>query len=544
MSLEELISFQEKQLQLLRRERATAMEALTLAGALGSFSPSLSRHVDNMPILHELSTRMQSMLEMRSLAVYLMDDDSLDMTITLCEPAEHEAELDAFVAELIEDGSFALTLNGAGPHFFRLPDGSGDCLLHAMRSGRRVHGMFVALLNQKRDTILDTTLGLISLVMQSAAHALEAFEANKAVVFDAQRLEARVRQRTQDLSEANAQLSLILDSIQTGVMIINAESMVITDANPAALTMLKTTREELLGRRCFGSICHEPDENCPFHSRMAERLNAERTIQTFTGEMVPVVENVQEIAMHGVRYFLKSFMDISEQKKLSQLKEDVERITRHDLKSPLNGIINLPDVIASLGPLNEKQSEMLGYIKAAGYTMLRQINMSLDLYKMETGTYTYAPERRNILTIMNDAIHSLEPKFDTRGVSVSISVDGVPADEDMRVLLECDEQLMLSLFSNLLTNAVEASPKGYHVSVAVLEFSRETVVEIHNYGIIPLQVRERFFDKYATYGKQGGTGLGTYSARLMAETMGGRISFQTAEETGTTLSVTFPVARS
>jgi len=53
-------------------------------------------------------------------------------------------------------------------------------------------------------------------------------------------------------------------------------------------------------------------------------------------------------------------------------------------------------------------------------------------------------------------------------------------------------------------------------------------------------VREHFFDKYATAGKSGGTGLGTYSARLMAYTMGGDISFETSAEHGTTLTVRFP----
>jgi two-component system sensor histidine kinase/response regulator len=48
-----------------------------------------------------------------------------------------------------------------------------------------------------------------------------------------------------------------------------------------------------------------------------------------------------------------------------------------------------------------------------------------------------------------------------------------------------------------------------------------------------------FFEKYTTSGKKGGTGLGTYSAKLIAETQGGRISMDSSEEKGTTIKITF-----
>lgn len=65
-------------------------------------------------------------------------------------------------------------------------------------------------------------------------------------------------------------------------------------------------------------------------------------------------------------------------------------------------------------------------------------------------------------------------------------------------------------------------------------------VSIHNHGIVPEGIRDTFFDKYATAGKSGGTGLGTYSARLIAETMGGNITLDTSDDTRTTIRIVFP----
>ena len=59
---------------------------------------------------------------------------------------------------------------------------------------------------------------------------------------------------------------------------------------------------------------------------------------------------------------------------------------------------------------------------------------------------------------------------------------------------------------------------------------------------IPKAIRESFFDKYVTSGKKQGTGLGTYSARLMTEVQNGEIEFDTSEEHGTTLKVLLPLA--
>ena len=70
----------------------------------------------------------------------------------------------------------------------------------------------------------------------------------------------------------------------------------------------------------------------------------------------------------------------------------------------------------------------------------------------------------------------------------------------------------------------------------------QVVTHIHNEGAVPMPVREHFFEKYVTHGKTHGTGIGTYSARLMAETQGGRIAMETSDESGTRLSVTLPAA--
>ncbi len=69
----------------------------------------------------------------------------------------------------------------------------------------------------------------------------------------------------------------------------------------------------------------------------------------------------------------------------NKLREDVHRITRHDLKSPLNAIVGIPQILMMNDSLSKAQVEDLKLIEDAGYQMLEVINFSLDLFKMEQG---------------------------------------------------------------------------------------------------------------------------------------------------------------
>jgi len=65
---------------------------------------------------------------------------------------------------------------------------------------------------------------------------------------------------------------------------------------------------------------------------------------------------------------------------------------------------------------------------------------------------------------------------------------------------------------------------------------------VSNKGAVPEDIRPRFFEKYSTSGKESGTGLGTYSASLIARTLGGSIALDVSDPEGTTVAVTLPLA--
>ena len=225
------------------------------------------------------------------------------------------------------------------------------------------------------------------------------------------------------------------------------------------------------------------------------------------------------------------------------LREVVEEISRHDLKNPMNVFNNVPDMLLNdrdlLPELLPKHLNWLNLMKKAAQQMMEMIHRSLDLYKMERGTYQLTPVPVNLLKIVHEVFLTFDDLMVSKKLASIVLLDQKPAGDHDTFEVQGEEYLFFSLLSNLIKNAIEASPEGKAITVA-LSVSPKLTIAIKNQGVIPPQIRERFFERYTTFGKEHGTGLGVFSARLMVTTLGGDLSFTSDEVDGTTLFVTLP----
>lgn len=231
--------------------------------------------------------------------------------------------------------------------------------------------------------------------------------------------------------------------------------------------------------------------------------------------------------------------DITERKRLERLEKDVERIVRHDLKSPIMSFIWVPRKLRSAENITEEQAELLKDMEEAAHRLLRMVNLSLDLFNMEEGTYVLVPEDLNILRVIFNVLHDMESTLAALDARVDVQVSGKTVSDGDCLIVRGEELLCHSMMSNLIRNAVEAGGKGGVVTVNC-EPGDDVVITVHNTGVVPEDIRDTFFDKYVTSGKRFGTGLGTYSARLVAETQGGRICMESSQKYGTVLTVSIP----
>nr|CRH07380.1 Putative two-component hybrid sensor and regulator [Candidatus Magnetococcus massalia] len=221
-----------------------------------------------------------------------------------------------------------------------------------------------------------------------------------------------------------------------------------------------------------------------------------------------------------------------ELEQMLNLRESMDRITRHDLKSPLNGILGVADMLLEEANLTDEQKEWVKLQERAGFKMLEMINRSLDMLKMEQGTYRLDAKAVDVARVVERIVKELQLP------AVEISVDGVSIAHAPSFLLQGEELLFYSMLANLIKNALEAQAVGEIISITMVS---EPVpqITIQNPAVVPVEIQSRFFEKYATSGKEEGTGLGTYSAKLIAETLGGEIAMLSTEVEGTQVTASF-----
>lgn len=224
--------------------------------------------------------------------------------------------------------------------------------------------------------------------------------------------------------------------------------------------------------------------------------------------------------------------DVTDHVRLEKLKEDVDSIMRHDLLSPLAAIQLILDTLLEADNLTDEQKKVCGMTADAIYQMLAQVNAYMAIYKMETGKYCADPEPVDLVTVLSHVRMELAPIQQSQGVEIVIS------DNYEHFVVLGQESLFHTMLVNLLRNALEASPPGSRVVVTFSGTDRKRL-SIRNQGAVPESVRETFFEKYVTAGKPGGTGLGTYSARMLAESQGARIELDHSEPDVTTVTIIF-----
>ncbi len=222
----------------------------------------------------------------------------------------------------------------------------------------------------------------------------------------------------------------------------------------------------------------------------------------------------------------------------AQLKEQVEQVTRHDMKGALAAVIGLVQGLADGAHLPADQLDQLLLAEQAALQALDMINLSAEIYKIETGRFALTPRPVPVAQIAGRLAAMANITYRAANVAVSVATHGA-APAALQAL--GDPMLCYSLFQNLVKNACEAAPHGTAVTVTVKGGEHIEVV-IANQGAVPPAVRERFFEKFVTSGKRGGTGLGTYSARLLAEAQGGSIRMCTSDaDNRTEVTVLLPL---
>ncbi|MCX8042843.1 MAG: PAS domain-containing protein [Desulfobacterota bacterium] len=118
-----------------------------------------------------------------------------------------------------------------------------------------------------------------------------------------------------NLEECSDRLSAISNSIPAGIVIIDPETHVILDANTAALKLIGTEGDHVVGRICHQYICPAERGACPITDKKQSIDQSERVLVNIQGEQIPILKSVVRANLGGKEYLIEMFLDIRQQKK-------------------------------------------------------------------------------------------------------------------------------------------------------------------------------------------------------------------------------------
>jgi PAS domain S-box-containing protein len=161
------------------------------------------------------------------------------------------------------------------------------------------------------------------------------------------------------LRESEGRLKTILNSVDTGVLIIDPVTHRIIDANPAAMELFGFPSEGIIGQVCHKLICPAPSGSCPV-TDLGEELNrSESLLRRATGENLTVLKTVTRVDLDGREHLLESFVDITKSKQMEEALRESEETSRTLLNVPF-GTASMIDTDFTLLAINEAGAERMG----------------------------------------------------------------------------------------------------------------------------------------------------------------------------------------
>ncbi|MHC4557665.1 MAG: PAS domain S-box protein [Planctomycetota bacterium] len=165
-----------------------------------------------------------------------------------------------------------------------------------------------------------------------------------------------LRKAEEALQQSEERLRIILNSILTGVVLIDAESHEIIDANPLAAELIGLPKKEIVGNLCHEFICPAVQGNCPISDLGQTVDQSERMLLRADGKKVPIIKTVTPTTWQGRKYFVESFIDITWRKKAEEQIKELSSAVEQSIDG-----IAIADLEMKLTYLNDAFAQMHGY---------------------------------------------------------------------------------------------------------------------------------------------------------------------------------------
>jgi two-component system phosphate regulon sensor histidine kinase PhoR len=268
-----------------------------------------------------------------------------------------------------------------------------------------------------------------------------------------------------------------------------------------------------------------------------ERFPAERALEA---HVAPVV-----FAHELPELFLLSFRDLTQERRLAQMRTDFVANASHELRTPLASLLGFIDTLQ--GPARDDAKARDKFLKIMGEQarrMSRLINDLMSLSRIELSLHLQPQTRVDLAGIVAQVCDTMTPLAQEQNVALTLKREAAEAF----VLGDRDE--LIRVFENLVENAFKYGASGKRVEVTLSAAAGEAAVSVRDFGpgIAPEhlpRLTERFYRvDVETSRAQGGTGLGLSLAKHVLARHRGTLSIESEPGKGAIFTARIPLADS
>ncbi|MBD2742187.1 ATP-binding protein [Coleofasciculus sp. FACHB-1120] len=368
------------------------------------------------------------------------------------------------------------------------------------------------------------------------------------------------RKQAEDrLRESEERFRLIAETTPVPLLISRLSDSKILYANMACSSMLGLPTQDLIGRHAqeFHYDSEARKELLKIMAKNGYVRNYEFQAKKVDGTPFWINLSIQPIAFNGEQAMLSGFQDITERKRMEELKDEFLANTSHELRTPLNGIIGITESLIDgvTGHLPEKTVFNLSMVVSSAHRLSNLINDILDFSKLKHGNLGLKFKPVAMREITNVVLTLNQPLIGKKSLQL---INKIPPNTPF---VNADEDRVQQILYNLVGNAIKFTDSGVvEVSASVVEEGQKEdsveaayvpylAITVADTGIgIPPEKFGKIFESFeqadgSTARIYGGTGLGLAITRKLVELHNGEICVESQMGVGSRFTFTLPLSK-
>lgn len=347
----------------------------------------------------------------------------------------------------------------------------------------------------------------------------------------------RVRLVVEESERSRSRLQAIFTNLSDGLILIDDGDLVV-GMNGAAGRMLDRSERSAIGEP-FVVVARDADLYQLTHRAQDGSSETETIDYLRSGRVLEAA--VQRVASGGERLRIVVLRDITELKRLEQVRREFVANVSHELRTPLASVRAVVETLEA-GAIDDPEvaTEFLGRIIGEVDRLAALVDELLDLARLESGRM---PMRLMVVEpgrLVRQGVERLRPQVDRAGLILQSDIPN-----DLPSVL-ADQAKIEQVMLNLVHNAVKFTPRGGTIRVSVIKDDDVVRVCVSDTGI---GIREddlnRVFERFYKSDKarsSGGTGLGLAIAKHIVQAHRGTITASSSPAAGSTFCFTLPIA--